>query len=801
VRAVVMVTSGRFRQHWKSWLALSVLVAVAGGFVMAATAAARRTDTAFPGFVARHGYDFVVYSSHPLPRLASLQGVESVTPVLAPFSDQASCGSCSKPIDTSNFLVNEVPPKQLPRMIKLLSGRLPDESRPSEVLASRTLATENGVRIGSVIRVLLYRATARGPVPAGRRAFRVVGIAVTEGEFPTGITPHYDLFATPAFATAAATRGDAQLSIAYVRLRAGAAGVAGFSGRLRSLDVLGTDDLDGTAATVQSSIRPQVIGWYMLAALATIAALAVIGQALARQAASERADHQSLAVLGLRPREFVLIDLLRALLIGAAGAAGAVGMTVLLSPLTPAGEARLAVRSPGRVSFDPLVLALGALAVLAAVAVLSAWPAIRHARLRGGRAQRQAESAALAAGRAAAVAGLPASALIGIRQALRRGSGGQPVGTALLGMVMAVAALCATAVFGASLARLVSSPALYGSPFQAYFAPNGTSGSASVVTGPLLASLRRDHAIRQVTLAAEVPVEVNGQHVRALAVTAVRGAALVSTVDGRRPHGDREIMLGAATMRATGARLGGFVWVTVSDGAGTPHRVRFRVIGRASLNAGLGGLGSGAAMTTAAFISAQCPPGHSRAACTRPARRGIASLSLVLVRAASGPAGHAALARYIRQHRTLAYRPGKPAALVNFGEAVNFPLLFGVALSLFGAATMAHLLLVSVARRRREAGLLKVLGFLRRQVAAVVCWQATAVALTGIAIGAPVGIAAGKVFWRVFATNFGVVPVAVADPLLLAALVTGVLAAANVLAGGPALIAARSHPGALLRAE
>src|SRR5438128_2294487 len=159
VRAVGMVMSGRFRQHWKSWLALSVLVAVAGGFVMAATAAARRTDAAFPGFVARHGYDFVVYSPHPLPQLAGLQGVESVTPVLAPFSDHASCGSCSKPIDTSNFLVNEVPAKQLPRMIKLLSGRLPDESRPGEVLASRTLATENGVRIGSVIRVPLYRAT------------------------------------------------------------------------------------------------------------------------------------------------------------------------------------------------------------------------------------------------------------------------------------------------------------------------------------------------------------------------------------------------------------------------------------------------------------------------------------------------------------------------------------------------------------------------------------------------------------------------------------------------------------------
>jgi ABC-type antimicrobial peptide transport system permease subunit len=140
-------------------------------------------------------------------------------------------------------------------------------------------------------------------------------------------------------------------------------------------------------------------------------------------------------------------------------------------------------------------------------------------------------------------------------------------------------------------------------------------------------------------------------------------------------------------------------------------------------------------------------------------------------------------------------------SLVNFGESVNFPLLFGLALSLFGAATMVHLLLVSVARRRNETGLLKVLGFVRRQVAAAVCWQATAVALVGIVVGVPVGIAAGKVLWRVFATNFGVVPVPVVQPLLLAALVTAVLAAANVLAAVPALLAARSHPGQLLRAE
>ena len=97
--------------------------------------------------------------------------------------------------------------------------------------------------------------------------------------------------------------------------------------------------------------------------------------------------------------------------------------------------------------------------------------------------------------------------------------------------------------------------------------------------------------------------------------------------------------------------------------------------------------------------------------------------------------------------------------------------------------------------------MLKVLGFVRRQVAAAVGWQATAVALVGIAAGVPLGIAAGKIAWRLFATNFGVVPVSVVPAALLAVLACGVLVAANVLAAVPAWLAARSRPAQLLGAE
>ena len=811
MRAVAMLLRAQLRQQWKSWLALAALVTLVGGLVMAASATARRTANAFPDFVGRHGYDAVVYSAHPVPSLARIPQVAHVTPGPGPITLPGRCAPCRKPIGQNDFGVFEVPPADLGRMVKLLSGRMPDQSSPDETLASYTLARDYGVRVGSVIQVLTPTPAqvrleqklgpskvSRAPVP--RRNLRVVGLVVAENEFQYGIGPRYDLFPTRAYAAAVNPRG-VVLQVYYVRLRHGAADQAAFGNQLRPLQTFGADDLDIDAAAVQRAIWPQAVGWWLLAGLLALAGLAVIGQASSRQFATDQDDHQALSAVGLRAGQFVALGLARAAVIGAAGAAGAVALAAALSPLTPVGEARLATDFPGRVVVDPLVVAAGALATVTLVVALSAWPAVRHARRQASDPPRRRAPAPLV--RALAGTGAPPSALIGARHALERGRGRRPVpvGTALLGMVMAVAALCATAVFGASLSRLITSPALYGAPFQAEFT-NEDIGSGAVLTGALLTGLRRDPAINRITVVTTAEIEVNGQHVRSLAVNAVRGRALISAVDGRLPRADRDIMLGAATMRALGARPGGVVRVTVPDPVtGAAHMARFRVVGRASFlpSFGTGGLGNGAAMTMSALTAIQCPPGGGQAACRDHARQGI--IYSVLARSAPGPAGATALARFTSKYRSYVASPLEPVELVNFGQSVSFPLLFGVALSLFGAATMVHLLLVSVNRRRTEAGLLKVLGFLRRQVAAIVGWQATVVALVGIAAGVPLGIAAGKIAWRLFATNFGVVPVPVVPAAVLAALACGVLVAANTLAALPAWLAARSRPAQLLRAE
>jgi hypothetical protein len=239
----------------------------------------------------------------------------------------------------------------------------------------------------------------------------------------------------------------------------------------------------------------------------------------------------------------------------------------------------------------------------------------------------------------------------------------------------------------------------------------------------------------------------------------------------------------------------------VASPAGGKRTMPFRVTAQVSFPviSGAVELGHGILFTTAGYSRAACPPGPQQARCQQALQE--TGNGGILASVVPGPRGQAAIARYLDADQTIATLPVAPSSLINFGEAVNFPLIFGAMLAVFGAATLAHLLVVSVSRRRREIGLLKVLGFVKRQVASTVAWQATTLALAGIAVGAPLGIAAGQTLWRAFASNLGVIPVAVVPPGLIAVLVAGIIVAANLIAAGPGLVATRSEPAQLLRAQ
>jgi ABC-type antimicrobial peptide transport system permease subunit len=109
-------------------------------------------------------------------------------------------------------------------------------------------------------------------------------------------------------------------------------------------------------------------------------------------------------------------------------------------------------------------------------------------------------------------------------------------------------------------------------------------------------------------------------------------------------------------------------------------------------------------------------------------------------------------------------------------------------------------LLTGVRRRRRDLALLKTLGLDRRQVMAVVIWQAWAVTGAAVAVGLPLGVIGGRWAWAWFAGSAGVGGGA-EIPLLVLAIIPAALLAAAAIAAGPARAAARVRPAAVLRAE
>jgi ABC-type lipoprotein release transport system permease subunit len=797
----LMLRTG-LRHRWRSWLLLALLAATVIGTVLAGAQTARRTATAFPRYEAAHGYDAFFYSVEQSSKLRSLPEAASTTVVPSAVSGSPTC-AC-RPIDVNDFSIQEVPPDRLDHMVNLVSGRMPDQADPYEVLASDDLAAL-GVHVGSVLHLPLVAASQRQAVlnntnftPEGPRVtVHVVGLAIAEIEFPTtSLQPAYDLYATQSFAR---RFNPATVNIYeyFVTFHHGAPALPQFESLARSLGGLSPVDLDAEASSISTSIDPQAVGWWILTGLAALVGLIVLAQALSRQAALEAGDYPTLSALGATRRQLFELTMIRTLLVAVTGAAGGLAVAAALSVLAPFGEARLADPSPG-FDFDALLLLVGAVLSIVAVLMLGLWPAAKASRLLsgndGGRIVRPSRAVTLLS-----ASGAPPSALIGVRNALERGRGRSavPVSSAIVGAILAVAVLCGTAVFGASLTHLTSTPSLYGQGFDAWF---GTNGSGAVSQGDqLLAGIERP-GIASIMAGIGSSVTINGKSVDAMAGQSVRGPLVLDVTEGRLPRADDEVVLGTKTMRELGARIGSTVRVATALTGGRAEVRPFHVVGTAVLPPDFNGqgLGTGAVFTMSALTGDGCrgTAGESCLVSTLVARNGV-----FIVRAEPDASGQAALAAISRTYSSSLNVPRPPTDLVNFGEAVNFPLIFGLIVVLFGVGTLLHLLLSSLGRRRQEMGLLKSLGMVKRQIALSVSWQTTTVAIIGIAIGVPVGIATGRLVWDAFATNLGVGAVPVVTAWVIGAVALGTMVAANLLAVLPAYQAARARPATMLRED
>ncbi len=143
----------------------------------------------------------------------------------------------------------------------------------------------------------------------------------------------------------------------------------------------------------------------------------------------------------------------------------------------------------------------------------------------------------------------------------------------------------------------------------------------------------------------------------------------------------------------------------------------------------------------------------------------------------------------------------RPAEIVNYRSMGAMPAILAGGLAAGAVLGLGLTLIASVRRRRRDLALLKTLGFTRGQLAAVVAWQSTVIAVVGLVIGVPVGIAAGRWLWLAFAHQLSAVPDPVIPAGSIALAVVAALVLANLVAALPGRAAARTPAAIVLRAE
>jgi ABC-type lipoprotein release transport system permease subunit len=121
--------------------------------------------------------------------------------------------------------------------------------------------------------------------------------------------------------------------------------------------------------------------------------------------------------------------------------------------------------------------------------------------------------------------------------------------------------------------------------------------------------------------------------------------------------------------------------------------------------------------------------------------------------------------------------------------------------AVLAAATLAHTLITSIRRRRHDLAILKMLGFVPRQVRLAVAWQATTFVSAALVVGLPLGIIVGRAAWSAFARGIGVPPEPATPSLQILLTVPAAVLLANLIAAAPAVIAGRMRPAPALRTE
>ena len=820
-----------------SIVVLVLLVGLAGGAAMTAITAARGTSTAYDRYQSNvNPPDVIVFACQAgnptiippatLAKFSALPQVVSTTSIwIAPavyvraadgsalFFPKSALPSAAvfAPVDQTHW--NDLHPV-------LLKGRMPDPNASDEVVIGygdpAIVAAQSGnamalpsPRVGDAIDLVMLAKVPNGDVltdqnirPLPPIRVKVVGEVLMPLELQGG---NADVFATPAFYREHAPLAHGCATPAF-QLRNGPRDSTAFTAGVLAIDPAAV--FNTSLNEVQFYVRAtsvQVTALRLFGFLLVGAALLVLGQALARRTALAGVDSPVLAALGMTRRQVFAVGVVPGIIVGVGGASIAALVAIAASPLFPTGVAALVEPDKG-VRFDSVVLLVGAAIILLASLLATALPAWRASRAKGSMLGTvefagAARSSTVASGFARA--GMPPTMVAGARLALEPGHGrtAVPVRSAVIGLSLAIAAMIAAFGFGGSMKHLVTTPRLVGAgdiqfaagnPFtQGFF---GKVGVPLFENSPSVGRLSAGSFSHQVTVVG--PGGASTQEAL-WGISPLKGPLLATTMlEGRWPTAADEIALGRQSLRSLGANLGDTV--TVSS-TGAP--VRMKVVGVPVFpDVGFGpGLGQGAGMSMEGLR--RFYPGEPNAIVFGTFAPGIGTVDQQ----------EAAVASFAGQMRDAHVE----AQLVRIGaesssntpnvsaaaKARNVPLVLSLLFALAAFGTLVHVLVTSIRRRRRDLAILKTIGFRRRQITATVAWQATTISVIALLIGVPVGVIVGRWAWVFYADRLGVVaePVVAVSKVLLAVRVAIIIA--NLVAFVPGLIARRTKPAIVLRAE
>jgi hypothetical protein len=836
------------RHRLGGYLALAVLTGLIGGIAMASVTAARRTESSYPDYLASTNPSSLVIQPNVnlsvssaaqanqiyqdlLNRLRQLPHVRGLA-----TADAVNAAMLTPRGGYGSILFTQV------QLVASGDGMFTSQDRltvtaghravrPDQVVATSRAAALLHLHVGSRLRLGVWAAsgpTVHGLPPFYRKLdLTVTGIGVVSTQIVqddidadrTGFligTPALDREFMPCctgtsyigLRIADASRYGAAVDQDYVNLATSIFG-AGSTQLLQLLQVYNTSAIEAEA---QRAIYPEAIALGVFGLIAGLAALIIGAQSVSRQLRAATDDAGILRALGAGPAAASADGVLGVLAAVAAGALLAAAVAIALSPFTLFGPVRQA--EPGRgIYVDAVVLGLGALALVVVLGAVAAVIGYRQAPHRAAARQQPADRGS-ALVRAGLGAGLGAAGVAGLRFALEPGRGrtAVPVRSVLTGAALAVTVTAATLTFGASLSYLIARPALYGWDFSfALYSTDGWGPFPPQVTS----LLHRDKLVSASTGVYFLTVQIDGQTVPAI-LSPTRPAIGPQILSGGGLDAPGQVVLGPATLAALHKNVGDEVTVRLGP---VIRGARLKIAGTAALPA-LGdtlgihpSLATGAVLPTSVVSGAalsnggpdsgpnavlvRLRPGVSQAVGLRSLEQitglydKIAHSPQTLAHA--GPTGLELVANVLPVQR--------PAEIVNYKSMGTVPLILAGGVAAGTVAALGLTLIASVRRRRRDLALLKTLGFTRRQLAATIAWQSTVVAVVGLVIGVPLGIAAGRWLWIGFAHELSAVPdpVIPAAPVALAVLAALVLA--NLVAALPGRAAARTPAALLLRAE